>query len=29
MINALPAPAPVYETFLEGSRELGSRWLLA
>jgi D-alanyl-D-alanine carboxypeptidase len=27
MINALPAPAPVHEAFLEGSRSLGSRLL--
>ena len=27
MINALPAPAPVHEVFLQGSRSLGSRLL--
>jgi hypothetical protein len=27
MINALMAPAPVYEAFIQGSRALGSRLL--
>jgi hypothetical protein len=27
MVNALPAPAPVYGAFLQGSRALGSRLL--
>jgi hypothetical protein len=27
MVNALLAPAPVYEAFIQGSRALGSRLL--